>query len=444
MSEYNWFMSLYFKPRNNLLPELINKDGNRTPLIHIGKCQHLMHLIKDSFLSLDQRPVIVFNGTHSIHYLEKLFVTKRHKALLQTEEIAFYFFEPLTHYVHKNGRDPEMEPHILKIDNEPHEIKNIRCLELESINSWAEKNNIKNLSVYCTDHDCYKHYAQFYPYLKLYEEDLFTSWLCDRISYRSTRNKGWEHDLDSSLITKKFWSGAWRYEPSRHFITAFLVGKDLVKDNNVSFYFKISNSEMKRRMWFGWKEFKLKYPAVSDIVETGNEILQNIVPLSLAVSNPVSVNGNASDPEEDSELDGGNVRTTHDPRDSYTEAFCAIIHESRFTQPWPNISEKTINAINSYRPFVMCAAPGTLQMLKDMGFKTFDKYWPEDYDSIVSNKDRIVKICETIEYINSFSIEELIHMHKDMESILIHNKENFANVQKYYDKLNKKIKKNFH
>ena len=442
MSEYNWFLSLYFKPRNNLLPELINKDGRRTPLLNIGKTEDLMQVIKESFLSSDQRPVIVFNGTHSIHHLEKLFVSNQHKNLLQKEEIAFYFFEPLTHYLKKEGRDPELEPHILKVDNEPHEIANIRCLELDSLNTWAGKYNI-NLSVYCTDHNCYKHYAKFYPHLNLYEEDLFTSWLCDRNTYMSTRNQGWEHNIDSTLITKKFWSGAWRYEPSRHFISAFLAGKDLIDNNNVSFYFKISNGEMKRRMWFGWKEFKLKYPAVSSIAEAGNEILQTKVPLSFAVNNPVAVDEDASDPEYDSKLKDGNVRTTQDPVDSYVESFCAIVHESRFTQPWPNISEKTINAIDSYRPFIMCAAPGTLQMLKDMGFKTFDKYWPEDYDNIVSNRDRMVKICETIEYINSFSIDELQQMHKDMEPILIHNRENFANVQKYYDNLNNEITKSF-
>ena len=443
MSEHNWFMSLYFKPKNKMLPELINCNGKRTPLIDIGKNEGLMMLLKESFLQNDKRPVIIFNGTHYIKQLEKLFVTRKHVELLQNTEVAFYFLEPLTHYLKKEGRNPEYEPHILKVDNEPYEIENIRCIELESIGAWAEKHDIKNLMIYCTDHNCYKHYAKFYPNLTLLEEDLFTSWLCDRNTAFNTRNGNWKHELDSNLITKKFWSGAWRYEPSRHFISAFLAGKDLIKDSNVSFYFKISNAEMKRRMWFGWKEFKLRHPGISEVVENGNEILQNIVPLSFDVINPSAVDKDATDPEFDSKEENVNIRTSQNPRSSYNEAFCAIVHESRFTQPWPNISEKTINAMDNYRPFIMCAAPGTLQMLKDMGFKTFDKYWSEEYDDIISNKDRMVKICETIEYINSFSVEELREMYKDMESILIHNRENFANVQRYFDKLNKKIKKSF-
>lgn len=443
MSEYNWFSSIYFKPRNKMLPELINQDGKRTPLINIGKTEELIHVLKESFLQTDERPIIIFNGTHYIKQLDKLFVTKKHKDLLQNNEIAFYFQEPLTHYVKHKDRDPEGEPHILKVDNEPHEIENIRCMELESISEWAEKYEINNLMVYCTDHNCYKHYAKFYPNLKLLEEDLFTSWLCDRNAAFINREGVRKHDLNPDLITKKFWSGAWRYEPSRHFISAFLAGQDLIKNNNVSFYFKISNAEMKRRMWFGWKEFKLRHSGISDIVEKGNEILQNIVPLSFGVVNPSAVDEDAADPEVDSKEENVNVRTTHNPEDSYAESFCAIVHESRFTQPWPNISEKTINAMDNYRPFIICAGPGTLQMLKDMGFKTFDKYWSEDYDTIVSNKDRMVKICETIDYINSFSIEELKEMYKDMEPILIHNRENFANVQKYFDTLNADIKKSF-
>lgn len=438
MSYQNWYLSIYFRPKNNMLPELIKKDGSRTPLIEIGKIEMLMLMIKESFLRNDDRPILLFNGTHYIDHLNKLFITPKHKTLLQEKECAFYFFEPLTHYIAKPGKNPALEPHILRCDNEKHELKNIRCLELDSLNQWVADNDIKNMIVYCTDYKSCEFYKDIYPNLTLKEMDLFVSWYCTR--YMSLLERGESLQLTQDeyirpeLITKKFWSGAWRYDPSRHFITAYLAGKDMIRNNNVSFYFKVSNAELKRRMWFGWKEFSLKYPSVSEILLEGNTKLQELVPLSIEISDPVGLDEYATDPEADG--GGKNIRKNHDPVNSYLESFCAIVQETRVTQPWANISEKTLNAMKNYRPFVIAGAPGTIKMLKDMGFKTFDKWWDESYDDIVSNKDRMVKLCETIDYINSFSIKEMQEMYKEMIPILKHNVENFSNIEDWYNKRN--------
>lgn len=439
----NWYMSLYFRPRNNCLPELIKKDGSRTPLIEIGKTESLMDLIKESFVYKDERPVIIYNGTHYIDNLNKLFISPRHKKILEENPVAFYFFEPLTHYVVKANKDPRLEPHILKIDNETHQLENIRCLELDSLEKWAIEHNLKDLCVYCTDFRCKDYYQQFYPHLKLLEMDLFVSWWSDRFAAFETRTGEIEHEIYVEKITKKFWSGAWRYDPSRHFITAFLAGSNMIENNNVSFYFKVSNEEMKRRLWFPWKEFSARHPAMSETLLKGNEILQQIVPLSIDIDIPVALTENGMDPEVDTN-NGANIRKSQDPVETYYECFCAIIQESRVTQPWPNISEKTLNAIKSYRPFVMSGAPGTLKMLKEMGFKTFDNYWPEDYDEIQKNSDRLVRVCETIDYINSFTVEELIEMYKDMIPILEHNYLNLKYLAKFYNDINAKTMKSFH
>jgi hypothetical protein len=57
------------------------------------------------------------------------------------------------------------------------------------------------------------------------------------------------------------------------------------------------------------------------------------------------------------------------------------------------------------QPFVMVAAPGSLQHVKDMGFKTFDKFWDESYDQEQDHKIRFQKILKILEEINSWSNE---------------------------------------
>lgn len=436
--EPNWFMGIYFRPKNNLLPELIDNEGNRHPLTHIGKIENLVDLIKESSITKSEHPIAVFNGTHTIEHLDKLLISEKHKEILQNNTLGFYFYEPLTHY--RPSIHGHLQPHILKIDNEKYETENLRAYELDSLNEWAERHQLKNVNVYCTDYKCWEYYQPIYPNIKLLSMDLFVEWWCNHATIRERKNfvnnrEEMPPEFFPELIQKKFWSGAWRYDPSRHLITAFLEGKNLIDENNVSFYFGMSNYDMKRRMWFGWKELELKHPAFAKIIEEGNERLRHKVPLSFAVDNPVA--RGPSDSIEPSQE--GNQRHTHDPRDTYFESFCAIVQESRVTQPWPNISEKTLNAIKSLRPFILCGAPGVLQMLKDMGFKTFDKYWPEDYDEIISNKDRIVRICEIIEYIDSFTIDELRDMYIDMEDILVHNMENIKKLPNFYHKLNKTL-----
>ena len=45
------------------------------------------------------------------------------------------------------------------------------------------------------------------------------------------------------------------------------------------------------------------------------------------------------------------------------------------------------------------AGKGTLQKLKDIGFKTFDHWWSEDYDNY-THFERMEKILDIVEWIS--------------------------------------------
>ena len=74
---YNWFNCLYFSPRNKCLPELIMQDGNRAPLRQISKIEMLMDITKESFVGKFKEPLIIYNGTHNIPNLDKLFISDK-------------------------------------------------------------------------------------------------------------------------------------------------------------------------------------------------------------------------------------------------------------------------------------------------------------------------------------------------------------------------------
>jgi len=73
-------------------------------------------------------------------------------------------------------------------------------------------------------------------------------------------------------------------------------------------------------------------------------------------------------------------------------SFCSIVTESRFHTPLPNFSEKTLRVLYTGRPFLLLAPAGTLKLLHQLGFKTFNQHWDESYDDINDPTERFQKV----------------------------------------------------
>jgi hypothetical protein len=114
----------------------------------------------------------------------------------------------------------------------------------------------------------------------------------------------------------------------------------------------------------------------------------------------------------------------------YNEHAVAIVTETMFRCKYPNISEKILQPIINLRPFVLVAPAHTLRYVKQLGFKTFDKWWSEEYDNIDDHVDRMHAIFDVITYINSKPIDELKAMLFDMRQVLIHNAVNLTKLKK--------------
>ena len=70
-----------------------------------------------------------------------------------------------------------------------------------------------------------------------------------------------------------------------------------------------------------------------------------------------------------------------------------------------------------------------------MGYKTFDKYWSEEYDNCEHYMDRIDKIQEVLEYISTWSLEKCQEVYLSMEDILVHNFHQLIKLDRYYNTL---------
>lgn len=83
-------------------------------------------------------------------------------------------------------------------------------------------------------------------------------------------------------------------------------------------------------------------------------------------------------------------------------------------------TEKSARPMWLKKPFIMFSSRDYLCYMRQMGFKTFNDFWSEEYDGY-EGRDRFNQIIKLIDTLASKSKQELIEMYQGMQSILDHN-----------------------
>lgn len=108
----------------------------------------------------------------------------------------------------------------------------------------------------------------------------------------------------------------------------------------------------------------------------------------------------------------------------FQKSFLWISNETHMDNKLTLFSEKTIKAILHMNPFVINGDIGTLEYLKELGFKTFREFWDESYDLAENIDERQNKIINIIEDLKNKDLEEL---YNKMRPILEYNKDLLMN-----------------
>ena len=107
---------------------------------------------------------------------------------------------------------------------------------------------------------------------------------------------------------------------------------------------------------------------------------------------------------------------------AYNDTFVSLSTETRYASPMPYFSEKTFKSFYAYRPFILLAPPRTLQLVRDLGFRTFGDFWDESYDEELDHAKRLEKVYKVVTKILATPEVRLKQMLIEMEEILVHNK----------------------
>ena len=86
-----------------------------------------------------------------------------------------------------------------------------------------------------------------------------------------------------------------------------------------------------------------------------------------------------------------------------------------------SLTEKIFKPIINFQPFIFVTTKGSLKLLRDLGFKTFEGFIDESYDNIDNNDKRLFAAYEQIKKLCLMSKEEIHNWYWSMEEILIHN-----------------------
>lgn len=108
-------------------------------------------------------------------------------------------------------------------------------------------------------------------------------------------------------------------------------------------------------------------------------------------------------------------------RELYENSFVHVISETNFFTPIIHLTEKSYKPIVYRQPFITLAAKGSLNALREQGFKTFGDIWDESYDAEEDDTKRFFKVLDLIKEIASWTDERKLEVSVIIKNIVDFN-----------------------
>jgi hypothetical protein len=120
-----------------------------------------------------------------------------------------------------------------------------------------------------------------------------------------------------------------------------------------------------------------------------------------------------------------NGSQTLGPINELMTSFLHVVTETCYWDNKTHLTEKIFKPIVARQPFVLLGCVNNLKYLRSYGFKTFDAWWDESYDSIADPIERLQAVVKIINDICAMSNEDLTAMLRAMQHVLDYNYNRF-------------------
>ena len=115
---------------------------------------------------------------------------------------------------------------------------------------------------------------------------------------------------------------------------------------------------------------------------------------------------------------------TYDPN-HYQQCAIDVVLETLFDDNRIYLTEKILRPIACGKPFILAGGPGSLQFLREYGFKTFDTIIDETYDGVKNHSQRMKFIIKAMDDFSAKSDQDKKQAIKAMNEICQHNRRHF-------------------
>jgi hypothetical protein len=118
-------------------------------------------------------------------------------------------------------------------------------------------------------------------------------------------------------------------------------------------------------------------------------------------------------------------------KEDYEKTFISVVTESLADDDTLFFSEKIWKPIMVGHPFILYGNQHSLKLLKEWGFKTFDRWIDESYDDVLDRVQRAEMVVKELKKFENKSVDELTKIREEMEEICIFNQNHY---RVYYNK----------
>ncbi len=203
----------------------------------------------------------------------------------------------------------------------------------------------------------------------------------------------------------------------RAYVLYWLIKNDLLKDGLVSFNHCLDHPTLTGHKNFKNKDYLAKFFPTYTLTQL-SEIYKDInsyLPLYLDLKDRSKLNDNGR---------GQYVKQL--PTDLFQRTYFSIVTESDFDNGKLGFTEKLIKPLLFGHPFIVIGAHGMLELIHNLGFKTFNGFIDESYDQKTDSLTRINMALNEVNKLCQYSYPELDSWYQEITPILHHNFEHFT------------------
>ena len=203
------------------------------------------------------------------------------------------------------------------------------------------------------------------------------------------------------------------------------------------------------RAWEGTREYRLKFSELVIRLGLDNQCLTSVNPQGdesglhynqYTFSNPDWKPNLVLEDYFPTNQSGSYYSADFDIND-YNVTDIEIVLETLFDDGRIHLTEKSLRPIACGQPFILAGTHGSLQYLRNYGFKTYNHIWNEHYDTIENPKERLIAITDLMKCITAWTPETKLNNMLEAQAIAEYNRQYFFS-KEFFNLITEELKSN--